>query len=182
MTNIVQETLWSSALVNDHDNWIAKLSYAEYEAVSYYIEHGHKKINSTLRSNQVDDIIRALDSALANNVNRTSGVFYRGCDYFSDDNQVGDIFSSRTFFSTSANPFEAMKFAGDISPVLFRITSKMGGQSIVSDKNEQEILFPRNTEFVITNIIRDTSLKLYYSETDYFVSYQNVTLVNMSQK
>ncbi len=182
MTDIFQETVWSSILEDLYDSWVNVLNREQYEAVSYYIEHGHKRINSTLRNDEVDEVINALDSALKLTNFHTSGVFYRGCDFFSRDVKVGDVFSSRTFFSTSVNPFEAMKFAGKNSPVLYRITADRGAQSIASYKHEQEVLFPRKEEFLITDITYDTSLKLYYPETDYFVSQDNVTIVNMTQK
>ena len=181
MTDIIQETIWNPTLEGSFDDWFYSLNENEREAVSYYIEHGHKAINATLRLGQVDEMISSLDTALKA-LKPTTGFMYRGCDFFADEISVGDEFSSRTFYSTSVNPFEAMKFAGKTTPVLFRINGNIGGQVISSYKNEQEILFPRGQKFEITDIERDTTVKLFYPETDYSVSFDNVTLVNMSQK
>lgn len=180
-TEIHQETSWPTTSTDDFWAWVSTLSREEYEAVTYYVEHGHKDINATLRRNETSDLIKALDSALMKG-EKMAGTFYRGCDFFSDDIRIGDEFSSRTFYSTSVSPFEAMKFAGDSTPVLFRIRSDRGGHVISSHRDEYEVLFERGAKFQITDIQRNVEVKMFYPGTDYSITHSHVTVVDMIEQ
>lgn len=176
---VEQETFWTAEYDNKFDNLLTELTYEEYEAVLFYNNHGHKELNVALHNSENHAVAPHLASAITKSSSFT-GTVYRGATR-KPPVSVGDTYSSNAFLSTSVDPHKAVKFMGKEN-VFYKITVADSGLPLSSDMNEDEVLFANGSQFVVTSIVEDTTMRVFYPETDYSVTYENITFVELAQK
>lgn len=175
---IVQENFWNKDYENVFESWLQSLSVKENEAIYMYMYHWHKNMNNSLRDNTPNELAINLSKAL-NVAPKMDGVLFRGSSRI-PNLKIGDTFVGDTFLSTSLNPHIAAKFMKQ-DKVFYKIETKTGGVLLNSDMNEEEVLLNHGHEFTVTNIISDTSLKIFYPDTEYCVVHENITFIHLKQ-
>lgn len=176
---VKQETSWNIEYDAKFDTLLNELTFEEYEAVLFYNNHGHKELNIALHNNEEHTVAPHLSAAITKS-NSFTGTVYRGATR-KPPVEIGDTYSSNAFLSTSVDPHKAVKFMGKEN-VFYKITVTDAGLPISSDLNEDEVLFVNGSQFTVTNIVEDTTMRIFYPETDYSVTYENVTFVELAQK
>lgn len=154
---------------NKQKQWEKKknniLTYDERYAINTYIGPDSYKINEKLRLNidlseEDKKLIFNLDKALdkienyQGEVTRSISIYSEDIEYFMKDYKVGNIIELKSYTSTTI---------GDIynpeARVQMFIKSKNGKNIISYNKSEQEILFKRNSRFLVTDV--DTTDAFY---------------------
>lgn len=176
---VKQETFWNTEYDNKFDNLLGELTYEEYEAILFYNNHGHKELNVSLHNNVEHATAPHLSTAIAKSEGFT-GTVYRGATR-KPPVTVGDTYSSNAFLSTSVDPHKAVKFMAKEN-VFYKITVKDAGLPISSDLNEDEVLFSNGSNFTVESIVENATMRIFYPETDYSVTYENVTFVELTQQ
>lgn len=141
-----------------YPNWYAKLTQDEKQALSQYIGSDSYKINEKLYTNvpltkEEENTIKYIDNALdkisnyEGYVNRS--VFIKNQDHL---NEILSVFNNKNLIGSWSSYVSASKgIYDDTAELQFRILSKTGKDISSLNKNEQEILFKRNTKFKIVD-------------------------------
>ena len=158
-------------------DFMSRLNKEELLAVAHYADSGYKPINKSLIT-EVDikeDYIQAIDSSIAK-AQKFDKTVYRG---FNRDfiYKIGEAVEFKSYTSTSLNPHKAVEFSNkDDLKILMLSTSN--GAPISMVHKEMEIVLPRNSKFVVNEII-ETDFRCLYPETDYSVSYPNAKIYHL---
>lgn len=140
----------------------ASLSEAEEYALNSYISSGAYRVNGILRSGgklskEDKEIIENLDKAL-DKMPDYRGTVYRSVSSFGIENvdayikshKVGDDKIFPSYLSSSVETYDSS------FPIQYVIKSKNGKDIRAYNQSEKEILFKRNTSFLITKIDGNT--------------------------
>ena len=136
-----------------------------------YLSSGYHFINSSLRKNSVPPEALRLDSLFFSSPRNWT--VYRGMNStFLRNLKVGDEFTDKAFVSTSVEAFKATPFSssvhrddGLIEKTLVRIRIPKGQKILFGDREEREIILPRNTRFRVKSELQElTRLTRYPSD------------------
>lgn len=176
---ISQTDFWNKSFEENFASWLNNLDSKESEAVYMYMYHWHKDMNNSVRDNTPTELAISLSSALEK-ASKLGNVFFRGSSRIPEVT-IGDSIVYDSFISTSVNPHTAAKFMRN-DKVFYKIETTSGGVPLSSDMNEEEMLLNYGSEFIVVDIVKDTTVKIFYPETDYCVAHDNVTYVHLLQK
>lgn len=139
-----------------------KLSEAESHAINTYISSEAYKLNDKLRrgarlSLSDKKLIKNLDAAL-DKIPEYKGTVYRSVSDFGIDDvkgfvnshKVGSTLTATSYLSSSTSVYDSS------FPIQYVIKSRYGKDIRASNEREKEILFKRNTSFLITKIDGNT--------------------------
>lgn len=139
-----------------YPSWYAKLTQEEKQVLNQYISSDSYKINEKLYTNtpltiEEETMVKHIDNALdkipnyKGYVNRS--VFIKNQDHL---NEILSVFNNKDLIGSWSSYVSSSKVVYDNTAELqFRILSKTGKNISSLNKNEQEILFKRNTRFKI---------------------------------
>lgn len=177
--DIHQNVFWDNRIEETFNEWVKTIPIEQYEAVYMYMYHEHKNINVGLLEDTPNKYAEPLNAAVNNGLT-LSGTFYRGSTRLPKFDE-GDIFENKMFLSTSSNPHIAANFMNR-DKVFYQIDTVYGGLPVVSNMNEEEVLFGTNRFFRVENIIPDTNVNIFYPNTDYSVTHDNITFVHLIEQ
>lgn len=130
-------------------------SQAEIEEIQIYSGNSYSAINGNLREGNLledtpfEETVLHMDSALESNTLPGDLVTWRGMHDV--DLEVGDVFSDLGYISTSIAPSTALTFAKQsYPPALARIKARAGTHAVEGNGNEDELIFPRGSSFLVT--------------------------------
>ena len=141
-----------------YPNWYVKLTQDEKQALNQYISSDSYKINEKLYTNtplttEEETLVKHIDNALdkipnyKGYVNRS--VFIKNQDHL---NEILSVFNNKDLIGSWSSYVSSSKIVyDDTAELQFRILSKTGKNISSLNKNEQEILFKRNTRFKIVD-------------------------------
>lgn len=141
---------------------IIKLSSTEQYALNQYLSSDSYKINDKLRrlsrlSDKEQDFIQKLDAAL-DKMQEYAGIVYRSVsdfgiedvDAFIGSHIAGKVKKFDSYLSTSETVYD------ESFPIQYVIQSRHGKDIRAYNQQEQEILFKRNSKFLITEVKGNT--------------------------
>lgn len=162
----------------------------------YSDEYGSRNIRTVLLNpekkftfnqdsmDQIHSRINALDGVIASHGEDVSGLqLWRGVSDFKfelSDAFVGNTVHLPSFTSTSVNVETALSFSEKQHPILLRIKAPHGLKLNGSFGGEQEVLLPRGSSFVVSEIIENVHVeksKMRAGESPYF---KGITLVDLT--
>lgn len=139
-----------------YPNWYVKLSRDEKQALNRYISSDSYKTNEKLYTNapltkEEKNVIKYIDGAL-NKIPNYKGYVNRSV-FIKDQNHLNEIlsiFDNEDFIGSWGSYVSSSKVIyDDTAELQFRILSKTGKDISSLNKNEQEVIFKRNTMFKI---------------------------------
>jgi ADP-ribosyltransferase exoenzyme len=170
-----------------YEAWFNNLPVPLMSAVYDYTESGYSSLNRSLRNGTADNSMMEkaseLDSALSlHDASSTPELLFRGSRKPSElaNYVVGESVVFPSFISTSSDPHQVFKFTDEQQPIVLEFSAKKA--FAVSDiHNEFEFLIPRDSVFLVENVMTGVSWNAEYEGTDYSRGLKNVTVIQLKE-
>lgn len=170
------------------DTYCKTLNHEGFEALMFYVNHGHKPMNAYMRGTfdsereNYDEMAQLSDDLeriiWENPVDIVIPTLYRGTNQEHIRSwSVGDTVTFDSFMSTTTCPAIAVDFMKKKTPALFVIRNNSSHYGFVSMNDEQEVLLPPNEEFRVAEITDNSVVNLKTGSGITYRTVKNITVV-----